>query len=235
MTASTGTAANISTGLREFGDVTNTYAGYLTSAGAAYNLQTPWQADKLEVYNYTEYGTNAKPLQHIWFRDFPAGDGLSITRGTTDLTSALNTTNGVTVANSSGGFTDQHLVSNSITTATPAVVTTTAVHGLSDDDRVMITKVVGTMDNEVNNKQFVVDVLTTTTFGLYDTFGVAITTVGSYTSGGQVTKVGPELGITDTPILYYLTLGTDFIGADSDVLYFVATKFNRYVALGDIA
>lgn len=235
MTASTGTAANIYTGTREFGDVTNTYAGYLTSAGVAYDLQTPWQADKLEVYNYTKYGTDSSPLQHIWFRDFPAGDGLSITRATTNLTSELNTTDGVTIANTSGGFLDQHLVMSGLTTATPAVVTTTAVHELSDDDRVMITKVIGTVAEEVNNTQFVVDVLTTTTFALYDTFGNAITTLGAYTSSGQVTRVGPELGITDTPILYFLNLGTDFIGADGDVLYFVATKFNRYVTLGDIA
>lgn len=234
MAADLGTAANIYTGLRELSQVTNTYGGYLTSGGAAYNLQTPWQADFLQVYNYTKFGTNSEPLQHVWFRDFPSGDGLSITRGTTDLTSALNTTNGVTIANTSGGFTDQHLTITGLTTASPAVVTTSAAHGLSDDDRVVITKVIGTVANEVNNNTYVVDVLTTTTFGLYDVQGNAITTVGAYGSSGQVTKVGPRLGIENSPILYYLTLGTDFMGNDGDVLYLRVEKFNRYVNLGDV-
>lgn len=235
MTAPIGTSANISTGLREFGQVTDTYAGYFISDGGAYNLQTPWQADKLEIYNYTKFGTDSQNLQSVWFRDFPDGDALIINRGTTTLTSTLETTNGVTIANSSGGFTDQHLTISGITTASPAVVTTSAAHGLSDNDRVVITKVAGAVGSEVNNQTFVVDVLSTTTFALYDTFGNAVTVAGTYSSGGQVTKTGPSLGLVDSPVLYYLTLGTAVVGNDSDVMYFVASKFNRYVNLGDIA
>lgn len=234
MTAPIGTAANIYTGLRELGQVTNTYGGYLQSAGAAYNLQTPWQADKLEWWRYTTYGTNDKNLQGVWFRDMPAGDSLIINRGTTTLTSTLETTNGVTVANTSGGFTNQHVTITGITTATPGVVTA-AGHGLVDGDRVVITKVIGTIAAEVNNQTFVVDVLSSSTFALYDTFGIPVTTVGAYTSSGQLTKTGPELGIIDNPVLYYLTLGTAIMGTDNDVIYFVASKFNRYVNLGDVA
>ena len=234
MTAPIGTASNIYTGLREIGQVTNTYAGYFQSDAAAYNLQTPWQADMFEWWRYTTYGTNDKDLQGVWFRDFPAGDSLIIRRGTTDLTSTLETTNGVTIANTSGGFTNQHVTITDITTATPGVVTA-AGHGLVDGDRVVITKVVGTIGPTVNNQTFVVDVLSSSTFALYDTFGVAITTVGSYTSGGQLTKTGPELGIVSAPVLYYLTLGTAIAGTDNDIIYFRATKFNAYFNLGDTA
>lgn len=234
MTAPIGNAQNIYTGLREMSQVTNTYAGYLQSAGAAYNLQTPWQADKLEWFNYTKFGTNANNLQGVWFRDFPAGDALIISRGTTDLSSVLETTNGVTVANTAGGFTNQHLAITGLTTATPGVVTT-AAHGLTDGDRVVITKVIGTAASEVNNNTYVVDVLSATTFGLYDVYGLPITIVGAYTSSGQVTKIGPSLGIVDNPVLYYLTLGSAIMGADNDVIYFVAYKFNNYVNLGDVA
>ena len=248
MTAPIGTDANRFTGLRELGQVTNTYAGYLQSAGVAYNLVTPWQADKLEWYNYTKFATNDNNCQGVWFRDFPAGDALIIARGTTTLTSTLEATNGVTVANLAGGFYDEHLTISGITTATPAVVTT-GTHSLSDNDRVVITKVIGTMASEINNKTYVVRVLSSTTFALYDVYGVPITTVGSYTSSGQVTKVGPLLGdpsqpvspavphraIIDYPPTYRLTLGTAVMGADNDVIYFVATKFNNYVNLGDVA
>lgn len=230
-----GNATNVFTGTRELSQVTNTYGGYLQSGGVAYTLTLPWQADKFEWFNYTKFATNSNNVQGVWFRDFPAGDGLIVTRGTTDLTSTLEATNGVTIANTSGGFTDQHLVISGITTASPAVVTTSTAHGLADGARILITKVVGTMAAEVNNKTFVVDVLSATTFALYDIYGLPITLVGSYTSGGQVTKTGPELGIVDNPVSYRLTLGTAVMGADNDVIYFQATKFNAYFNLGDIA
>jgi len=232
MTASLGTAANISTGLRELSQVTNTYGGYLQSGGAAYNLQTPWQADKLEWYRYTTFGTNDKNLQGVWFRDFPAGDDLIISRGTTDLSSILETTNGVTVANTVGGFANQHLVINAIAAG---VVTTTTAHGLVDGDRVVLTKIIGTVAPQLNNNTYVVDVLSPTTFKLYETTNVPIVQVGTYTSSGQVTKTGPRFYIVDAPVLYFLTLGTAIMGTDNDVIYFQATKFNNYVNLGDVA
>ncbi len=228
------TSTNIFTGTREFGQVTNTYAGYLQSDGSAYSLLLPWQADKIEWFNYTKYATNDKNLQGVWFRGFPAGDALIVARGTTTLTSTLEATNGVTNASTAGGFTNQHVTITGITTATPAVVTA-ASHGLVDGDRVVITKVVGTIGPEVNNQTFVVDVLSSSTFGLYDTFGLPITTVGSYTSGGQLTKTGPDLGVVDTPPSYIYTLGTAIVGDDNDVIYIAAYKFNSYWNFGDAA
>lgn len=249
MTASIGTDLNVFSGTRELSQVTNTYGGYLQSGGAAYNLVLPWQADMFEWWNYTKYGTNTNNLSGVWFRDFPAGDGLIITRGTTTLTSTLEATNGVTIANTAGGFANEHLVITGISTATPGVVTTSTNHNLSNYDRVVLTKIIGTAAAELNNYTYVVKVLTATTFALYDTFGLPIPVVGSYTSSGQVTKVAPLLGqvgsqnnfpapqdsIQDYPVQYRLTLGTAVMGADNDVIYFKATKFNAYFNLGDIA
>jgi hypothetical protein len=249
MTAPVGTVANRFTGIREFSQVTNTYGGYLQSAGVAYNLTLPFFPDKFEWYNFTKFGTNTNNIQGVWFRDFPAGDSLIIARGVTTLTSTLETTNGITNASTAGGFYDEHLVISGFTTATPAVVTTTANHNLSNDDRVVITKVIGTMASQVNNQTYVVRVLSATTFAIYDTFGVPVTVLGAYTSSGQVTKIGPALGnpnepavpsfphdgIVDYPPTYILTLGTAIMGADNDVLYFQATKFNNYVNIGDVA
>jgi hypothetical protein len=234
MTAPIGTAANRFTGIRELSQVTNTYGGYLQSAGAAYNITLPFYPDKVEWYNFTKFATDANNVQGVWFRDMPAGDALIISRGTTDLSSVKEATNGVTNASTAGGFTNQHVTITGITTATPAVVTA-ASHGLVDGDRIVITKVIGTMAPEVNNQTFVVDVLSSSTFGLYDVYGVPVTIVGAYTSSGQLTKAGPELGVENLPPSYILTLGSAIMGADNDVLYFVATKFNNYVNLGDVA
>ncbi len=234
MTAIIGTSANLTTGIREFNMVTNTYAGYLQSGGSAYNLVLPFQADKLEWWNYTKYGTNDENINGVWFRDFPSGDALIVHRGTTTLTSTLEGTNGVTVADVPAGFADEHVTITGITTATPAVVTA-AGHGLVDGDRVVITKVVGTIGPEVNNQTFVVDVLSSSTFALYDIFGVPITTLGTYTSGGQLTKTGPLLGVVNSPASWILTLGSAVMGNDNDVIYFVAYSFNSYYNLGDVA
>lgn len=234
MTAPIGTSSNVYTGTRELGQVTNTYAGYLQSAGVAYNLVLPWQADKLEWYNYTKFGTNSNNLQGVWFRDFPAGDALIVARGTTDLTSTLETTNGVTINNVAGGFTDQHRTITGITTATPGVVTTSAAHGLVDADRVVITKLAGAVGQQLNGNTYMVDVLSSTTFGLYDIYGLPIAVPGTYTSGGQITRSGENFNTVDNPVTYRLLLGTAVMGADNDVIYFVAYKFNAYFNLGDV-
>jgi hypothetical protein len=233
MTAPIGTASNIYTGLRELGQVTNTYAGYFTSAGSAYNLILPWQADKIEWYDFTKYGTNTNNIQGVWFRDMPNADALIIARGTTTLTSTLESTNGVTNASTPGGFVAEQLTITGITTATPAVVTT-ATNTLVTGQRVVITKVIGTMASEVNNNTYVIQVLSSTTFALYDVYGVPITTVGAYSSSGQATLTGPTLGIVDAPPSYIYTLGTAVVGAASDVIYFVAYKYNAYFNLGTV-
>jgi hypothetical protein len=235
MTAPIATTSNVYTGTRELGQVTNTYAGYLQSGGVAYNLVLPWQADKLEWYNYTKFGTNSQNLQGVWFRDFPAGDALIINRGTTDLSSALETSNGVTINNLAGGFTDQHRTITGVSTATPGVVTTSAAHGLVDGDRVVITKLAGAVGQQLNGNTYMVDVLSSTTFGLYDIYGVPVPVPGTYTSGGQITRSGENFNTIDNPVTYRLLLGTAVMANDNDVIYFVATKFNAYFNLGDVA
>lgn len=249
MTAPIGTFENRFTGLRELGQVTNSYGGYLQSAGAAYDLDLPFFPDKFEWFNYTKFATNDNNLSGVWYRDFPAGDSLIVRRGTTTLTSTLETTNGITDASTDGGFYNEHLVISGLTTATPGVVTTSTSHNLSDGDRVIITKVIGTAAPEVNNKTFVVRVLSATTFGLYDVYGLPVAIAGAYTSSGQVTKSSPALGdpsqptvgayphsaIIDYPPTYTLTLGSAIMGSDNDVIYFTAWQFNNYVNIGDVA
>jgi hypothetical protein len=234
MTAPIATSANLTTGLVQRSLVTNTYGVYLTSGGSAYNLTLPFVADKIEWFNYTKYATNSNNIQGVWFRDFPAGDALIIARGTTDLTSTLETTNGITNASTAGGFADEHKTITNITAATPGVVTVASTAAYSDGDRVVITKVIGSLGASVNNQTFVVKVLSGTTFALYDVYGLPVTTSGTYTSGGQSTLTGPSLGIVDSPPSYIYTLGSAVMGADGDVLYIVAYQFNSYYTLGDV-
>lgn len=234
MTAVSGNSSNLLAGTREFSEVTNTYAGYFISDSNAYDLVLPWQADKLEIWNYTKFGTDDENLHSVWFRDMPAGDAMILARGTTTLTSTLETTNGVTINNTSSGFADEHVTITGITTATPGVVTA-ASHGLVANDRVMITKLAGAAGDELNNRQFVVQNPTTNTFELYDPQGNAITVAATYTSGGQINKMVQDGDTQNSQPVFRLTLGTGVVGNDSDVMYFVASKFNTYFNLGDIA
>lgn len=235
MTAPIGTAANLMNGIKQAGSITNSYGGYLQSAGAIpYNLVLPFMPDKLTWYNYTKYSTDAKNISGVWFRDMPSTKALITSRGTTDLSTVTvsSLVTGVTDASTAAGFTDEH---RTITGISAGVVTTSAAHGLVDGSRVILTKIIGTVGAQLNNNTYVVDVLTSTTFKLYDTFGVAITQSGTWTSSGQVTNTGPELGIVNSPASYVLTLGTAIMGDDNDVIYFEAIKYNNYVNLGDVA
>lgn len=254
MTAPMGTNANRFTGQREQSSVTNSYGGYLQSAGVAYNLTLPFVPDRFDWFRYTGFGTAGVLGQGVWFRDFPAGDSLILRSiadngATANTSQLLETTNGITNATTAGGFYNEHLVITGITTATPGVVTTSANHNLSDNDRVVLTKIIGTAAAQLNNNTYVVRVLSATTFALYDTFGIPITVVGAYSSSGQVTKIGPLLGDISQPILpgvphraiqdfpptAQLTLGSSIMGADNDIIYFTAWQFNDYVNRGDVA
>lgn len=240
MTAPIYTSALLQSGTRELSQVTNTFGGYLQSGGVAYDLTTPWQADMFEWWRYTAYGTAGTIGQGVWFRDFPSGDELAqraiADNGVTgNLNLVLETTNGITIANSTGGFVNEHLTITGVSTATPAVVTTSTAHGLSTNDRIYITQLAGAVGSILNNKEYVVRVITSTTFSLYDTYGAPIPNIGTYTSGGQVTIEGPDLGVQDFPIVYKLTLGSQVMGADNDIIYFRASKFNSYFNFGDVA
>ncbi len=226
-------------GIVQFGNVTNSVIRRLQSGGNAYSLSVPFQPDMLEWYRYTTYGTAEQIVQGVWFRGFPDGDALNtrviVDNGSTGNTNTvLETTNGVTLVATGGTFADQHLVISGATTAAPCVITT-GTHGLADNDRVVITQIVGTIGAELNNKTFVVQVLSATTFALYDIYGAPIVTAGSYTSGGQATKTGPMLNVQQTPVTYSLTLGTSIMGTDNDVIYIRVSSANNYTNLGDVA
>lgn len=234
MTAPIGNSSNLMNGIKQFGQVTNSYGGYLQSGGVAYTLNLPFMPDKLTWYNYTKFGTNTNNITGVWFRDMPTGQDLIIARGTTTLTSTDPTTvsTGVTDASTAGGFANEH---RTITGIAAGVVTTSTPHGLVDSSRVVLTKIIGTVAAQLNNNTYVVDVLTSTTFKLYDVYGFPIVQSGSYSSSGQVTNTGPELGIVNSPPTYALTLGSAIMGLDNDVIYFEAIKYNNYVNLGDVA
>lgn len=109
-------------------------------------------------------------------------------------------------------------VTSSIASATatnPVVITTSTAHGLTDQQQVTITDVLGM--TELNGNSYYVDVINATTINLYDDDALSTSTDGTgftaYTSGGFVTGSagggsGTFVGLGDTP--------TSFAGAAGD-------------------
>lgn len=217
-------------GIREYGLVTNTFGGYITSAGAAYTLQLPFQADKFEWTNFTKFsGTNATNVQGVWYRGYPAANATILTVATSPaLTATAATSGGITIANTGPGFLAEQYTITGIAAGVVTVSAAIPLNAASPYSRVIITQVVGTVGPQVNNTTFVAVPLTTTTFQLYDIYGVPITQVGTYSSSGQATLTGPSLGIVNAPRLYFLTLGTAVMGVSMDLIYFTATQMNNY-------
>lgn len=235
---------------------TCSYARYFEYDGAgAYTFTLPWQADKVQVYNYTSWGdTGAEPLS-TWFRGMPAGDALQVQRIIADGGSApnllLETTNGFTVADTSGGVTSYRSDISAVSQADPCVVTTSAAHGYSTGQIVRITDLGDVGPNaadrgmdEINNKRFKIVVIDTTNFSLQDPVtGEAIdsTSYTAYVSGGSVVLETRLLNDPEAyayePIVYKLTFGSAIFGgaADGDIFYFEAWKYGDYGDLGDLA
>lgn len=236
---------------------TMTYAAsFEFDTATAFTFTLPFQADKVEVYNYTSWADTAGLPFNIWIRGMPDGDalqwqGIVDNGGSTDKNMLLETTNGFTVADTSGGPTSYQSSISAVSQADPCVVTTSAVHGYSSGQLVRITDLgnVGPSAtargmNQIDGKRFKIVVIDTTNFSLQDPIsGDAIdsTAFTTWVSGGFVTLESRSLGDPEAfdylPIVYKLTFGTSiWTGAtDGDLFYFVATKFGEFAGLGDLA
>jgi len=154
-------------------DVANIAVFTLISGGVAYNITLPFEADTIEWYNYTKYGTNTQNLQGIWFNGFPAGDALIIARGTTDLTSTLETTNGVTELSTGTGFTATNVTPTAINTTTSVV---TAANTFLEGQFVRGTNFRATPVGSatgcygLNNRVFQIGTVSSTTFELLEPY-----------------------------------------------------------------
>lgn len=240
---------------------TMTYGATFISAGTAHTFVLPFQADKVTFYNYTKYGTSDKFVQSTWFRGFPSGDALQIGVGTAPAAKiALETTNGFTGADLSGGQSTSHATISGITAADPVVITH-STYTFQTNQIVRLTDLgdVGVADRgmgQLNNKRYKIVVLSATTFSLKDVITgepVDGTTFTAYVSGGRINLETHVISLNNPqvtpysnsnpydpnpfsydPVTYQLTAGSAVMGADSDVFYIEAIKFGQYEDLGDL-
>lgn len=226
--------------------------GTIISTGAAVSLNLGFVPDKFTVQNTTLLASTNGVGNSEW--DFTQAPGYAFittySSGAPVVTQI--TTNGFTPVKLGGDWQNTIYTINTITNASPGVVTVasisptnsmTLVNGMT----VTISGVVGMTG--VNTNRFIVSNLTivgggpTYTFTLYDLFGNPFSTVGlgTYVSGGELDQISypptapvlnPVNGQVITPgqpagnqydIGYEgITLGTGVVGSSTNVLFWEA-------------
>ena len=230
---------------------TMTEAFSLISGGAAYTLTLGFDADKIEVFNLTDWtGTaDAFPIS-TWFKDQTTAAHVyqqvvidSSAGASFNFLDAA--TNGFTPANTSGGVTEYRTAITGVSQADPCVVTAVA-HGMATGWEVRITDLgpemttARGMDELVNNR-YSITVLTADTFSLQDVItgeDIDSSAYVAYVSGGSVMGISRTQALSSAfeydPVTYKMTLGTAIMATDGDVMLVVAYKWGQVTQLGDI-
>lgn len=214
----------------------------LTSGGAAYDITLPFEADTIEWWNFTKYGTDSNNIQGIWINGMPAASQLIVARGTTTLTSTKGTTNGVTELSDGSGFAATQIFPTAIDRATSII---TATNTLVDGQFIRGTNfratpvAIATGCYGLNNRVFQVSNVSSSVFTLMEPYTGVVADISGETafnnSGvAEFNLIGQSLGTVNPAPVYQYTLGSAVMGADSDVIYIRAMKANQYTALGDI-
>lgn len=216
----------------------------LQSTGSNYDITIPFEADCIEWWNETKYATNSQNLQGIWFPGLadPIGGALVIARGTTDLTSTLETSTGITELDDGSGFESQVKTPTAIDKSVSCTVTI-AAHGWVDGNWVRASNFVtspvasATGMEQLNYRQFVIGNVTTNTFDLFDTAtGLPIdsTNYTTFVNNGiaKFTRIGQDLNTQSAAPVYQYTLGASIMANSGDVIFVRAMKANVATDLG---
>lgn len=246
---------------------TMTEAYSFQSAAVAHTFAFNFQPDKVVFNNLTQWAAVAGNLPiSTWFRGQTTA-AHAFQQKVTDTAAAQSfnfldlSTNGFTVADTSGGVATSKKSITGVSAANPCVVTTSAAHGFITNQVVRISDLGTGMPTprgmaQINNLRFRIIVLTSTTFSLKDVItGDAInsTSYTAYVTGGTVTLESHVLSLNNPqqspqdvtpyvadpfaydPITYKLTAGTSVLGVDNDIFLVEVYKWGALYALGDLA
>lgn len=245
---------------------TMTEAYQFISAGTAHTFTFNFQADKVVFNNLTKWTATAagKPVS-VWFRGQTttahAFQEQVIDSAAAQSFNFLDTSsNGFTVADTSGGVTAYRALISGVTQANPCVVTTSGAHGFETDQIVRITDLGSDMPtargmDQLNNNRYKIVVINSTSFSLKDPVSGQAVDSTSYTawvSGGRVNVETRVLSLNNPqvypyavtpyvpnpfaydPIRYKLTAGTSVMGSDGDVFLIEVYKWGQLTNLGDL-
>jgi len=237
------------------------------SAGNAHTFTFDFPPDKVVFNNLTAWTATANKLPiSVWFKD-QTTTAHAYQQQVIDSAAAQSfnfldtTTNGFTVADTSGGVTSSNLLISAISAADPCSVTTSTSHGWQTNQLVRFTNLgpVGVTDNgmgQLNNNRYAIVVTGATTFTLKDVLSgepVDSTAYTAYVSGGRVCLETHTLTLNNPqvypynvtpyvpnpfaydPITYKLTAGTSVMGAASDEFLIEVYKWGQVTDLGTLS
>ncbi len=181
--------------------------GYFTSTGAARFLSLPMVPDQIEIWNKTKWATATDNLVRYatGFAEDAAGTAYCICAdGAADDDKNVTITTGGFSFVSAGTYQyGPTLTITGITAASPAVVTTSTVHGLSTGDAVLIYGTTGML--QIAGVAYSVTVLSTTTFSI----NVAAVGFAAPATAGFCKKIlYPDLYVPYGTVITGITTGT---------------------------
>jgi hypothetical protein len=246
---------------------TMTEAYYFQSAAAAHTFSFNFQPDKVVFNNLTGWTSTAGKLPiSVWFRDRTTA-AHAYQEKVIDSAAAQSfnfvdlSSNGFTVADTSGGVSSRHATISGITAADPCVITH-STYTFQTNQVVRITDLgnVGNADRgmeQLNNNRYSIVVLSATTFSLKDVVTgepIDSTAFTAYVSGGRIALESAVLTLNNPqvtpysstspyqpnpyaydPVTYQLTAGTGVMGTDNDLFFIEVYKFGQVTHLGDLA
>lgn len=202
----------------------------VSDASTAYNLELGFVPDYAETLNRTQWAAASKIIRAWWWKDM--GDGYyaaiqnasTVTDGCYPI--AIATSNGFTAYDTSVFAARQVLIdtgSSKVTKVTNAVVTSTG-HGLSTGDKVTFQSITAGM-TELNGLSTTITYLTADTFSCDNIDSTGFTTWNSSLATGQFIKTSDLVEDTGKR---GITIGTDILVANSDVIVVNAWKSGNY-------
>ena len=248
---------------------TCTEAYQFISAGTAHTFTFSWQPDKVTFYNLSDWTSTAAGLPvSIWFRDQTTA-AHAFQQKVIDSAAAQSfnfvdlSSNGFTVADTSGGVPAFRALVSGVTQADPCVVTTTAPHGFQSQQIVRFTDlgnvgpgVAARGMDQLNNNRYIITVLSSTTFSLSDPITdepIDSTGYTAWVSGGRCDIETRVISLNNPqvypysqsspyhanpfeydPVLYKLTAGSGVMGGDGDVFLIEVIKYGQVTNLGDL-
>lgn len=246
---------------------TCTEAYKFQSAAAAHTFTFNFQPDKVTFYNLTGWTSTAGKLPiSVWFRDQTTAahayqEKVIDSAAAQSFNFVDQSTNGFTVADTSGGQATSHSTISGITQADPCVVTHSA-YTFQTNQIARFTDLgdCGNVDHgmaQLNNNRYRIVVLSPTTFSLKDVISgepVDSTAFTAYVSGGRITLETHVISLNNPqvspysnanpydpnpyqydPINYRLTAGTAVMGSDNDIFLIEVIKYGQITDLGDLA
>jgi hypothetical protein len=236
------------------------------SAGTAHTFTFNFQPDKVVFNNLSKWTATAagKPVS-VWYRDQTttahAFQQQVIDSAAAQSFNFLDTsTNGFTVADTSGGQSSSHATISAISAADPCVITH-STYTFQTNQIVRLTDLgdVGVTNRgmgQLNNNRYKVVVVDSTHFSLKDVITgepIDATSFTTYVSGGRINLETHVIALNNPqvipysntnpydpnpfaydPVTYKLTAGTSVMGSDGDVFNIEVYKWGQITDLGDL-